>query len=381
MTTVGESTPLTITYLPNEILATIFEQLPSTTLCNISCVARRFNAVAEWIIYSSISISEMTSDSYPSPIRTAQCCESLLRRPHLWDSLKRFHIRWLADHSAFSSHTSTAPFDYVCQYIRNVLSRTLALESLDLSLGPANLRAATFYRAGSMHAVERSLLGCSLPQLRYCSLGADGRHPYTSILSGFLTTSPLIQHLRLTDLSTPLSLPLSALPSLYNFRGSAVTSASLLPGRPVSSLSLVGQDSEITRDNLPEMTRTTVTLHTLDLSGMSVRLMLLNHISKYLPHLHVLRIKLSLSHTLHYATSGLGLLVGLTAVLSAFSLLRHLDLSTTYLARPGGGSISDEADLCKQWGRPCPLLSYIIFPSRREWTRGEDGGKWVSTEG
>lgn len=304
MTTVAGSAALTLSHLPNEILVTIFEQLPSTTLCNISCVARRFNALAEWIIYSSITISEMTSDSYPSPIRTAQCCESLLRRPHLWDSLKRFHIRWLADHSAFS-HTSTAPFDYVCQYIRNVLSRTLALESLDLSLGPANLRAATFYRAGSMHAVERSLLGCNLPQLRYCCLGADGRHPYTSILSGFLTTSPLIQHLRLTDLSTPLTLAPSALPILYNFRGSAVTSASLLPGRPVSSLSLVGQDSEITRDNLPEMTRTTVTLHTLDLSGMSVRLMLLNHISKYLPHLHVLRIKLSLSHTLHYATSGL----------------------------------------------------------------------------
>jgi hypothetical protein len=295
----------TISDLPNEIITSVFEYLPPRSLSALSCVGARYKALAERLLYSSVSITELISDLYPSPLRTARCCESLLSREHLWANVKRFHIRWYTEHGCSLSHPSTAPFDYVCQYIRGVLTKAVGLESLELALGPANMRAATFYRAGSLHAVERAIMGCQLPQLQYCHLGADGRHPYTSILSAFLMRTTLIQHLKLTDLSTSLNLAPEALPHLVTFRGSTATSASLLPGRPVTSLTLTGQDSDVTRDHLPQITRTTVLIRTLDLSGMTTRLMLLNHISKYLPHLYVLKIKLSLSHTLHYANTGL----------------------------------------------------------------------------
>ena len=289
--------------LPNETLSAIFKELPSSTLVILSCVSLRFNAVAERILYSSISIIDLLSESSPHPIRTLWWCEAMRRRPHLIDTTRNLRIRWQAD-------ASTPPPYYLvntCDRLGQVVRQFVALESLDLSLGPANL--VTAHNTAPIHALERIIHNCHFANLRSCSLSAErtkGVSPYTTILSSFLASLPVLRHLKLSDLQTGVEyLPLDALPLLTSFRGSADAAASILPGRPVQYLSLIGEDSDVNRDNLPRMTYTTLPLRYLDLSAMSIRLMLLRNVSTYLPTIESLRVKLALRHTLHYSLSGI----------------------------------------------------------------------------
>ena len=290
--------------LPNETLTAIFNHLPSSTLVILACVSLRFNAVAERILYSSISIIDSLSGSSPYPLRTLWWCEAMCRRPHLIDSTRKLQIRWQADHS-------TPPPYYLvntCERLGQVVPRFVALESLDLSLGPANLLTA--HNTAPIHALERIIRNCHhFANLRSCSLSAErtkGVSPYTTILSSFLASLPVLRHLKLSDLQTGVEyLPIHALPLLTSFRGSPDAAASILPGRPVQYLSLIGEDSDVNRDNLPRMTYTTLPLRYLDLSAMSIRLILLRNISTYLPTIESLRVKLALRHTLHYSFSGI----------------------------------------------------------------------------
>ena len=290
--------------LPNETLTAIFNQLPSSTLVILACVSLRFNAVAERILYSSISIIDSLSGSSPYPLKTLWWCEAMCRRPHLIDSTRKLQIRWQADES-------TPPPYYLvntCDRLGQVVPQFIALESLDLSLGPANL--LTPHNTAPIHALERIIRNCHhFANLRSCSLSAErtkGVSPYTTILSSFLASLPVLQHLKLSDLQTSVEyLPVHALPFLTSFRGSADAAASILPGRPVQYLSLIGEDSDVNRDNLPRMTYTTLPLRYLDLSAMSIRLILLRNISTYLPTIESLRLKLALRHTLHYSFTGI----------------------------------------------------------------------------
>ena len=289
--------------LPNETLTAIFNQLPSSTLVILACVSFRFNAVAERILYSSVSIIDYLSQSSPHPLRTLWWCEAMCRRPHLIDRTRRLQIRWQADESTPQPHYLLN----TCERLGQVVRQFVALESLDLSLGPANL--VTAHNTAPVHALERIIHNCHFANLRSCSLSAErtkGVSPYTTILSSFLASLPLLRHLKLSDLQTGVEyLPLDALPLLTSFRGSADAAASILPGRPVQYLSLIGEDSDVNRDNLPRMTSTTLPLRYLDLSAMSIRLILLRNVSTYLPTIESLRVKLALRHTLHYSLSGI----------------------------------------------------------------------------
>ena len=283
--------------LPNETLTAIFSHLPASSLCNLSCVQYHFKAVAERLLYSSISISDLITEYSSTPARTLRCCESLLQRPYLFDTVKRIFIRWQA--TRFSNPSANA-FLSACERLRVVLLQVPCIEFLELSLGPANAQLSGSHQLQPLHAIERVIHGCVLPQLQYCSLGADGRHPYTTIIQSFLSSAPSIRTLRLLDVSTQLDLPSDALPNLATFRGTPTTAASVISGRPVFSLSLACQDSDVTRDKLPELIHTTLPIRILDLSAISIRPLHLNHISKYFPTLHMLRMRLTWSHTLHY---------------------------------------------------------------------------------
>jgi hypothetical protein len=289
--------------LPNETLSAIFKGLPSSTLVILACVSLRFNAVAERMLYSSVSIIDFLSQSSPHPLRTLWWCEAMCRRPHLIDATRKLQIRWQADESTPVPHYLVN----TCERLGQVVRQFVALESLDLSLGPANLVSA--HNTAPIHALERIIRNCHFANLRSCSLSAERTKvvsPYTSILGSFLASLPVLRHLKLADLQTGVEcLPLNALPLLTSFRGSADAAASILPGRPVQYLSLVGEDSDVNRDNLPRMTYTTLPLRYLDLSAMSIRLILLRNVSTYLPTIESLRVKLALRHTLHYSFSGI----------------------------------------------------------------------------
>jgi len=355
--------------LPNETLTAIFEDLPAVTLVQIACVSPHFNAVAERILYSSISITDNLSLNSPMPTRTLRFCQSILSRGHLLEIVKKFHIRWQAtDQSSLSPQLLPAYTN-----IRHALRSLTYLESLEIFLGPANFPTT---HSETIHAIERIIYGCQFPYLRSCSLGADwtkGAQPYTGVLATFLCCLPSLRHLKLTDHHAPLNIPPFALLHLSSFRGSADTAAALLPGRPVQYLALLGQDSDVNRENLPLMSHTSIPLRYLDLSAMSVRPILLRNISTYLPTIEILKVRLALRHTLHYALSGIRLLAGLSSVLSAFNNLRCLDLSPTDIDGVGHANADEESATCRVWSTACPSLRRIIFPSQTEWTATVEG--------
>jgi hypothetical protein len=299
---VQNNRPATITELPNETLSAIFQYLPPTTLPIITCISYRFRGVAERLLYSSVCITDILSESSPAPYKTLRWCESMHQRLYLRESTKKLQIRWQADHGTPPSHHLSS----ACLQLANVLRFLIYLELLEIFLGPANF--ANFPHDERIHAVERAIRGCQLPLLHHCSLGAEwtkGAQPYTGILTSFLVSLPALRHLKLADHHAGLALPADALPHLSSFRGSANAAAALLPGRPVQALSLIGQDSDVNRENLPRITYTTVPLRYLDLSAMSVRPLLLRNISTHLSTVETLRVKLALRHTLHYAFSGI----------------------------------------------------------------------------
>lgn len=286
--------------LPNETLTTIFNDFPPTTLINVACVSRRFCAVAERILYSSIHITDFLSESSPLPRKTIRWCASLLQRPHLLEATKKLHIRWQGESHPPTSHE----VERAIEELAHVIQHLNFLESLEIYLGPAN----SLPQPEQIHAIERVVRTSRLAQLRFCSLGADWSkavQPYTPVLDSFLTSLSDLRHLKLPDHLSALNVPTEAMPHLSSFRGSADSAASLLPGRPVQYLSLIGQDSDVNRDNLLRMTLTSVPLRCLDLSAMSVRPMLLRNISAFLPTVESLRVRLALRHTLHYSFTGI----------------------------------------------------------------------------
>lgn len=293
--------PVTILALPNETLYAILLDFTPFTLATIARVSRRFQAIAERLLYSSIHINDVLSGSSPLPWKALRWCQAMRQRVHLVDATKKLQIRWQAD-----PHLSPAQsFSGACADISDVMRLLVSLEFLEIFLGPANL---AHEQGEPIHAVERVIRGIHLPLLRHCSLGAEwskGVQPYTSVLSSFLASAREIRHLKLPDHLAGLDLPPSALPCLSSFRGSADTAGILLPTRPVQALSLVGQDSDVNRENLLRMTLTSIPLRYLDLSAMSVRPLLLRNVSTHFPTLKRLRVKLALTHTLHYSLSGI----------------------------------------------------------------------------
>ncbi|KAJ6581468.1 hypothetical protein B0H19DRAFT_929191 [Mycena capillaripes] len=358
--------------LPNETLAAIFDGLDSATLVDLTRVSRRYNAVAERMLYSFISITDLLSASSPTPAKTLRCCQSILRRPHLVETIRKLQLRWQGD---FRRLSPQALADACVEAGIAVQSLTF-LEGLDIFLGPANLAIVPLQ---PIHAIERIVQRCHFPHLRYCSLGAEwtkGVQSYTDILPEFLTQAPSLRHLRLSDHHSALNLPLDALPSLIYFRGSPDTAAILLPGRPVQHLALIGQDSDVNRENLPKMALTSVPLRSLDMSAMQVRPVLIRNIASYLSALESLKVRLALRHTLHYALSGITLLAGLSSVLSEFHQLVSFDVSPTEIDGTSQANFAEEAALCTAWSRACPTLRRIVFPSGTEWQLGGNG-IWV----
>jgi len=380
--------------LPNETLTTIFNDLPPSTLAILSCVSFRFKAVAERVLYSSIHITDLLSESSPLPLKTLWWCDAMRRRGHLRETTRKLHVRWQADRTTHPPHYLVNS----CERLGDIVRLLDCLESIDIFLGPANLIPRHELRSHPhtppMHPIERVIRGCRFSHLRYCSLGAEwakGVQPYTHTLLFFLASLTPLRQLRLSDLHSDSALVMEglqphALPHLSSFRGSADAAAAVMPGRPVQYLSLTGQDSDVNRDNLTRMRYTSLPLKCLDLSAMSIRPLLLRNISPYLPTIESLKVKLALRHTLHYAFSGIvsnshlfvtstficsffeqRILSGLSEALNDFHQLSFLDLSPTGIDGVGRADSLEELELCRVWSRGCPSLRRIIFPSQTEW--------------
>ncbi|KZT25110.1 hypothetical protein NEOLEDRAFT_1065699, partial [Neolentinus lepideus HHB14362 ss-1] len=348
--------------LPTETWYAVFSALPLSSLLHATLVSQQWHSIVDCILYASLSIHDSLS---PAPSRTNTLLATLQARPYLAAYPKRLYIRW---HVRSPSKprgaldlSLLAPAEQALTALSQVLPTLTELTALDLLFGPAGVRFPP----------STLLSACLFPSLASLTLaGLSTSTP--SALTSFLTQHPTLTHLRLCDTPHALPLPASALPHLTSFKGSPSTAAALLPGRAVASLTLLGVHPEfVSAVSLEHMARACVRV--LDLGLMSVTPPLLRDVSRYFTQLQVLRVRLALRHTLHFALSGIALLAALTPVLSSFPLLAELDLSPTDV--PGRAQPAEEHSLCATYGRACPSLVRVVFPSGAEWWQGE--GMWI----
>ncbi|TFK52004.1 hypothetical protein OE88DRAFT_1735008 [Heliocybe sulcata] len=363
--------------LPTETWHAVFSALPPASLLAASLVSRHWHAIAAPILYASLSITDALA---PAPARTDALLAALLARPRLAAHTKHLHLRWHAPAAPKSPSPDPAPAESTLHTLARVLPTLTELLSLDLLLGPA----------GACVPPSALLSPCRFPALTSLSLAGLAPSLATS-LPPFLAAHPTLTHLRLSDTPSPLPLPPSALPHLHAFAGSPATAASLLPSRPVAHLTLLGAHPE--RILPADLARMGTRVRVLDLALISVTPPLLRAVSAHFPSLEVLRVRLALRHTLHFALSGIvspfllsphcaqtlipdqALLAALTPVLSSFALLTELDLSPTDV--PGRAQPAEEHSLCATYARACPSLIRVVFPSGAEWWRGGVDGLWV----
>ncbi|KAF9219753.1 hypothetical protein BS17DRAFT_882711 [Gyrodon lividus] len=352
--------------LPNETLTAILLGLSPAALTSTALVCRQWRVVAQWILYKNISISETLSASAPFPFNTSRCCQTIISHSHLASRLRKLHVRWMSDHG---DH-----FDRRIEIVLTDLSRAINsasnLESLDISLD---------LPSSPIHTTSTSLVFPSgdvvLRSLRHVSLNAIGDFTHNR-LAQFLDKVPSIQHLRLPGYGGQMVLLANALPSLISFCGSPRAAATILPGRPVQSLALIGQEY-VTDIDLSRMAMTSIPLRHLDLSAMSATPILLRNVSRNLSMVESLKVKLALRHTLHFALSGIRLLAALSHLLRAFYRLSTLDLSPTHVDYTGLSNSAEELSLCQSWQSACPSLRRIIFPSQTEWGYHKECHTWI----
>ncbi|EIW79046.1 hypothetical protein CONPUDRAFT_126834 [Coniophora puteana RWD-64-598 SS2] len=388
----SSTSPAASTALPTEILLAIFHGLSPVGLASVARVCQPWRAVAEWLLYTHVSVVETLTAASPFPYRTLRCCQTLLAHPALAGAVRRLHVRWTFEHAGHPGEHAAhgpPPLSVALAALSDTLgsgaapgtsntgSVMAALEALDLHLGLPHLSdhstpfpsPAFLFPPHSTH-----------PHLRQLSLSGLGHPAHAAYLPAFLARVPSVVHLRLSDSRDPLPLPAGALPLLASFCGAPRAAASVLPGRPVSALALVGQDY-VTECDLASMARAGARLASLDLSAMSVTPILLRNVSRALGHgVETLRVRLALRHTLHFALSGIRLLTALSHLLGTFDRLTTLDLSPTHIDYVGLSNNAEEHALCEVWRAACPSLRCIVFPSQTQWKYCEpDQGTLVRT--
>ncbi|KZV59917.1 hypothetical protein PENSPDRAFT_644663 [Peniophora sp. CONT] len=342
------------TTLPNEIVSAIFDGMPKDALTRLARVCSRWRDPAERLLYASVVISEPVLCRSPEPYKgltlygvpplTLRVCETLSTNPHLAELVRRFHLRWQPEIEPGT--TPSLLLSIAQEMITALLPRLVNVESLELALGLGNV--------ANSPPLASKLSKCFMPNLRVLWLSG-----LRGVPECFLHNHPGLLHLRMPDYHMPLQLAPSDLPALASFRGSPAAAASVLPGRPVQSLALVGSEF------VGEAVHRVAPVAALDLTGMSATPTLLRDIARTLPAIRALRVRLALRHTLPYALSGIRLLVAFTPALRSFRELQFLDLSPT----------SSELHLSTSWAEACPNLMRIAFPSKTEWSR-DDGGQW-----
>ena len=287
--------------LPTETLYAIFEHLQPhpSHLAQVARVCRRFRWVAEHILYAHILVQESLPRSSPFPHRTQRCCETLLVRSDLHDAVRRFTVRWQTDISVRKQYE---PFvQPVLSTLNSALRMLIHLEALDLALDVVGVPVPL-----------RTLLDrVRLPSLRLFALYGMGpgsipvKHcPDTLVLQQFLAATRTLEHLMLGDHYSSLELASVDLPLLSAFKGTATAAASVIPGRAVHHLALVGQD-QIPPPTLAELARGRTPVRTLDLSAVSVTPNTLKDISQYLRGVDHLKVRFALRHTLHHSFTGI----------------------------------------------------------------------------
>ncbi|KAI0294304.1 hypothetical protein B0F90DRAFT_1757385, partial [Multifurca ochricompacta] len=344
--------------LPNEILNAIFDYLSSDTLTCVALVSRRWCANADRLLYSAITINEVlpraslcppatatttagvgagygngndngydgaaaTSTAGTKLIRnnlrtmpavpaiTLRCCETLSSHPHLAKYVRRFHVRWQTDSVESPNITKTLVPTLVHLYSLELsfgLSEYIYIPSPSPSPTPTPTPTPLLVPSPSLSSPSSSsntfflFPPFCLPSLRNLALHGTGGEPPPELV---LRNHPTLLHLKLGDCyHRPIRLQPADIPHLRSFRGCPTTAASILPGRPVQVLSLVGYEF-VTEENLACIAAGSLPVRSLDLSSMCVTPNVLRNVSRHLSHVEWLKVRLALRHALHYALSGI----------------------------------------------------------------------------
>lgn len=283
--------------LPNETILSISVHLPHSALAALVRVNRRLHDVVEHLLYAEITILDVI-DAPPhalvTPSRTLACCAAVRARTYLAAHTRRISIRWSRDRArAHTPARFTADVFPALYYL--LAAAAPSLDVLELHLAGLPLRFDLYPLLVAVQPARLSRLALSgAPDADTVGL--------ERILRAHRTLRDL--HLGGDTVRRPLALTPNDLPRLTTFRGDARIATSILPGRPVTTLTL-SSGAEPSEAFLRACACTALPIRRLDLSALAVTPTQLLAISKHLTQLHALRMRLALRHTLHFTFSGM----------------------------------------------------------------------------
>ncbi|EAU84572.1 hypothetical protein CC1G_00091 [Coprinopsis cinerea okayama7 len=246
--------------LPFELLHAIADSVDDRRdLVALARCCSILNAVANRVLYRHISLT-----ANKNPLAVANVLE---QNPHLARHVRSF---------AIVVPPTFSPPTHAYSSLANALAHMLNIESLKLTLDPA------------LSWVLPTAPNLAFPRLRdFTSL-----FPLDHNTSAFLAKTPALLSLELnhdlTPASSPAPLPASSLPRLQSFAGSSQAAQAIVPGRPVSSISM--HSGDLTEFVLHSLAKSTAAVSFLDATTASLPLPLLETMAIAIPELQELRL-------------------------------------------------------------------------------------------
>ncbi|KAG8703456.1 hypothetical protein FRC08_002832 [Ceratobasidium sp. 394] len=204
----------------------------------------------------------------------------------------------------------------------------------------------------------------------------------------FLERQPLIQELKIVrpgpdhpwGASVEPYLPSFALPRLTSFEGRLAQALTVVPGRPVSSLTLYGAVTLAHLEAaLPMLAQSTASLESFSLQAGELSSELLTLVNAYLPNITRFELRIVRHSMVAYSN------LTSESLCKAMSLMVHLDYFRLRLRCPqlfGESYYHAQRDVILDWKHYCPSLRKVVFESSSEdktpeWTFDEEAMDWM----
>ncbi|KAF8559042.1 hypothetical protein OG21DRAFT_1480908 [Imleria badia] len=238
--------------LPVELLLAIADLLPHDALAALALASSRLSHIAQRVLYRHLSLS--------APSRVLLL---LARKPHIARHVRSFYLALDAVSPVF------ARFYVVLATALHNMSELHSLHLLVDSAASWVLRDASY--PNLVHLTSTFALDDNVARL--------------------LQKTPSLLELEVDSIPTMSArsspIPVTAIPRLEQFIGSARAAALIVPGRPVRSIHLSGSLAE---DDVPLLARSTAPVLVLGAVTNSSPVSFLQLLHRHLPHLAYLRV-------------------------------------------------------------------------------------------
>ncbi|KIJ57227.1 hypothetical protein M422DRAFT_238822 [Sphaerobolus stellatus SS14] len=336
--------------LSTELVNLILGECPQFALVNVCLANKRLCSVAQRLMFRKMDFRGTRNG--------VRICRTLLASSHL-----ALHVRDL--------YIKLDPGQYKFWSFWTLLAEVL--------LKMQNIAALHF---GPSSLSDVILSRCTFPRLKsFTSINCTSNE-----LASFLERHPYLEQVYLgaeincdEDEDDSFKLADSCLPVIRSFIGSRSMAAKIVPGRPISELTVVTLSTEDTAV-VESLAKGSIPLQHFSCTSYyrDNRYSILESIANHLPQLETLRVN---NNNIRAGPLDQPFLITLDMILPRFKQLRALHVPAIFNAIRAGqvydlDSKQADATVVKEWHKLCPTLEFVTLPSCVEWTYSRGDKTW-----